>query len=312
MGKDRKAICETGKTYLINPNLLFGQEVGDNNVSVPIEDLNIYVELTTSKKSRSIIDVGEEGVVAESSTSGPVPISFIDGNANGKFEADGTPKKSLTTSYTELSTVFNQTADTEKFGIASIDISFNSSYAPLVTIKFIDVRGASLFNTAGPNGPQSEYASFFDLPYPIFDLTIKGYYGKAVKYCLHLTKWNAKFNDKTGNFEITADFIGYTYAMLTDMLLGYLRAIVETPIGREKFNKAKGEMKNPAELITIQEFLNKIKDGNKSIVKLQSDDDNITKLSQNTELKSNMTELEKLINASIESLTVPNSDKLDG
>jgi len=163
----------------------------------------------------------------------------------------------------------------------------------LVTIKFIDVRGASLFNTAGPNGPQSEYASFFDLPYPIFDLTIKGYYGKAVKYCLHLTKWNAKFNDKTGNFEITADFIGYTYAMLTDMLLGYLRAIVETPIGREKFNKAKGEMKNPAELITIQEFLNKIKDVNKSIVKLQSDDDNITKLSQNTELKSNIDRIRK-------------------
>jgi hypothetical protein len=36
------------------------------------------------------------------------------------------------------------------------------------------------------------------LPYPLFELTIKGYYGKPVKYCLHLTKFNSKFNSQTG------------------------------------------------------------------------------------------------------------------
>ena len=41
MGKDRKTICETGKTYISNQNLLFVQEVGVTKVSVPIKDVNI-------------------------------------------------------------------------------------------------------------------------------------------------------------------------------------------------------------------------------------------------------------------------------
>ncbi len=234
------AICSAGKSFLINPNMLFGQEASDN-LFVPPEDLNIYVELTTSKKSRSVLDLTDDGFVGTSTEKGKGKVSFIDGSPNGEAKTDknGNPLKdengnpiigkSLTTSYTELTTVFNKTADTEKFGISSIDIDFNSSYAPLVHIEFVDIRGASLFNTGNP--PKSEYSGFFDLPYPIFELKVKGYYGKTVKYCLHLTSWNARFNAKTGNFEISADFIGYTYAMLSDMLLGYLRAITKTDKG---------------------------------------------------------------------------------
>ena len=40
-------------------------------------------------------------------------------------------------------------------------------------------------------------------------------------------------------------------------------------------------MINPAELVTIQEFLDKIADVNEAIVKLQNDDENIVKLGVN-------------------------------
>jgi hypothetical protein len=67
----------------------------------------------------------------------------------------------------------------------------------------------------------NKFSTFFQLPYPMYELTVKGYYGQAVKYCLHMIKFNTKFNSQTGNFEITANFIGYTYAMLSDMILGF-------------------------------------------------------------------------------------------
>ena len=50
-----------------------------------------------------------------------------------------------------------------------------------------------------------------------------------------MTKFTSKFNSSTGNFEITASFIGYTYAMLSDMLIGYLKAIPFTTIGADLY-----------------------------------------------------------------------------
>lgn len=301
--------CSAGKTYLLDPNLLFGQGI-DENIYVTPEDLNIYVELTTSRKNRSIIDIKDDGFEAQSTDVGKSRVSFIDGTENGEIGIDGEKKKSLTTSYTELTTVFNKTADTEKFGITSIDIDFNSAYAPLIHIEFVDIRGASLFNTGNP--PKSEYASFFDLPYPIFQLKVKGYYGRPVKYCLHLVKWNARFNAKSGNFEISADFIGYTYALLSDMLLGYLRAIVETDAGYAKFLEAKSEMNNEAELITINELLDKIVDVNEAIAKLNNTDSDVQELSKNKEINSAIESLEALLKDGMNGIKEPDSSSPEG
>jgi len=102
----------------------------------------------------------------------------------------------------------------QSFGIDSINITtkgFNAT--PQVTINFIDVRGKTLFESP----ENSPYRSFFHLPWPIFYLTIKGYFGKAIKYRLHLVKFNTKFNGSTGNFEITCNFVGSTYAYLNDI-----------------------------------------------------------------------------------------------
>jgi hypothetical protein len=102
----------------------------------------------------------------------------------------------------------------QSFGIDGIEITTKGFNAiPQVTINFIDVRGKTLFESP----QESPYKAFFHLPWPIFYLTVKGYYGKAIRYRLHLVKFNTKFNESNGNFEITTNFVGSTYAYLNDI-----------------------------------------------------------------------------------------------
>ena len=108
------------------------------------------------------------------------------------------------------------------------------------------------------------------LPYPIYKLRVKGYYGQPVDYCLHMTKFNSRFNSQTGNFEITANFIGYTYAMLSDMLLGYLRAIPYTVLGIEKYKKLKDEDNT---ILTLDELYKQISLINQNVDKILSNSD---------------------------------------
>lgn len=104
----------------------------------------------------------------------------------------------------------------QAFGIESINIAVKGgNFIPQININFIDVRGKTLFEQ--PN--DSPYNTFFHLPWPIFYLTIKGYYGKAIKYRLHLTKFSSKFNEENGNFEISTTFVGSTFAYLNDIPL---------------------------------------------------------------------------------------------
>ena len=212
----------------VDPNNLDNNPI--TNVPVNLEDLSIFVSLETTQKPR--------GQIKDSTytTSGGKygKINFLDGSQAGPNECD----RSLTTSYTDINSDFQTTDDFEGFGMESIDITFDTAYTPIIKIKFIDIRGGML-----SRGNNSKYSFFFNLPYPIFSLTVKGYYGKAVTYCLHMTKWNANFNSQTGNFEIDAEFIGYTYAMLTDLLMGYMRAIPYTTVGKTVFNEVINEYK---------------------------------------------------------------------
>ena len=234
----------------VDPNNLGNNEI--TNIPVNTEDLSIFVELTTTKRPRGII---KNGTYNQTNGSDGV-INFIDGSKLSDNKCD----KSLTTNYTNINTTFKADDSFEGFGMESIDITFDTAYTPLVKIKFIDIRGGVL-----SRGNDSIYNIFFNLPYPIFNLTVKGYYGQAVSYCLHLVRWNSKFNSQTGNFEIDAEFIGYTFAMLTDLLMGYMRAIPYTTYGQKVFNDVKGEyeklrVKNgiTSDIITIDEMLYKI------------------------------------------------------
>ena len=117
---------------------------------------------------------------------------------------------------------FYQSDDTaQSFGIDSISINIKGGgFIPQITINFIDVRGKTLFESP----ENSPYKAFFHLPWPIFYLTVKGYYGKAIRYRLHMTKFTSRFSEN-GNFEVTTTFVGSTYAFLNDIpLMGILNA----------------------------------------------------------------------------------------
>ena len=257
--------CSSGKTKLIDPNNFYGQS-SSNNMSVPLEDLTISVQLTTMKKGRTVLSSNIDTNTAQSSNT--VKVTFIEGT-----EVNG--EKVLTSKFTDLTTVFDKDtpSSSENLGITNIDIDFNSSYAPMVTINFIDLRGSSIFqNESQLNNHENKYSVFFQLPYPLYELTIKGYYGKPVKYCLHMTKFNSKFNSQTGNFEITASFIGYTYAMLSDMLLGILKAIPYTSKGAIKY----GELKT----LNLNELMIKIGQIDSNLSKIGASDPDAAKMSK--------------------------------
>jgi hypothetical protein len=198
-------VNENGVRY-IDPN--------PTNEIVNHEDLVMYVKLVARTKGRSIIT--SDGVTTE--IEAELKNVNKDGETNFTYS---TGEQYMDTKWTNIgggSTVLGE--DLGAFGITNINIEFKSSFMPQITIDFVDVRGATLFE----QGPCSPYSLFFHLPYPVFELTVKGYYGKPVTYTLALTKFNTKFNDKTGNFESKAEFVGYTYAFLADIPIGYVMA----------------------------------------------------------------------------------------
>lgn len=109
--------------------------------------------------------------------------------------------------------------DSESFGINNISVTLNRAFTPVVNITFTDVRGQTLFE----QGANSPYAAFFQLPYPLFKLKLKGYYGKAVEYQLMLEKFNASFDSATGNYNVTCNFKGRVTALLADITLQEMR-----------------------------------------------------------------------------------------
>ncbi len=113
----------------------------------------------------------------------------------------------------------NYDSSGQSFGMESINISVKgANFTPTITINFIDIRGKTLFESS----TNSPYKAFFHLPWPIFYLTVKGYYGKAIRYRLHMTKFSSKFNESTGNFEVATTFVGSTYAYLNDITLSQI------------------------------------------------------------------------------------------
>ena len=113
-----------------------------------------------------------------------------------------------------------QDVDTQLLGITRISIKMNASYVPEVTIEMTDIQGRVLFEY----GDLSPYGVFFQLPYPIFILTVKGYYGKAIKLELMLKDFNARFDPSDGSYKVTTTFISRSHALLSDTLIDFLYA----------------------------------------------------------------------------------------
>ena len=113
-----------------------------------------------------------------------------------------------------------QDVDTQLLGITRISIKMNASFVPTVTVEMTDIQGRVLFE----HGDQSPYGVFFQLPYPIFILTVKGYYGKAIKLELMLETFNARFDPSDGSYKVTTNFKARSHALLNDTLIDYLYA----------------------------------------------------------------------------------------
>lgn len=211
--------------YLVDPNPP-GMEAHNT------EDLFIYVKLSAFDRNRS----------NTSGTSGEINFIATQVNYNSKGEiiknSEGKQQTYATTDYTRIGgvTPADGRGILEGFGINSIDIKYNASLVPQVDISFTDVRGSSLFDVISEDNKKSPYSVFFKMPYPVFQLSVKGYYGKTVDYCLHMLNWTSDFDGGTGNFNINANFVGFQQAFLADMLIGNIIGTINTPEGFAKLN----------------------------------------------------------------------------
>ena len=198
---------------VIDPNkVVVNGKVQDRLVNA--EDLVMYANLTAKITPRSKI-------IAGGGSGDQISIDIADGELNflkpeGKksFDSDWTDaftEPGFTTGNSPKSKGGN---DFQGFGITSISVKINASYIPQVSINFTDIRGKTLFEQARGNTP---YTAFFHLPYPTFFLTLKGYYGKAVRYQLTLQKFVSRFDPGSGDYIVSCDFKGNHIALLRDI-----------------------------------------------------------------------------------------------
>lgn len=153
----------------------------------------------------------------------------------------------LTTYYTDISfDSYKEKTQIEGLGVESVQISYESWYTPTVTIKFVDVRGSALWGREEAVHVNEKltvdnvFGAFFTMPYPLFRLQVKGFFGKPVTYQLTCSSFKGEFNTNTGNFEAIATFIGYSWSLLTDIPFAYLVAApYATYIGAEYWERKK-------------------------------------------------------------------------
>jgi hypothetical protein len=198
---------------IVNPNKVYNDQNFPEDRLIKHEELVMYANLQCNLQPRSRLLVGEDFQTLQ--TIATTKINFLKPNG----------KEYLSTSWTDIPGVASNNSSTtinsELLGITNINYKATSSYISTVDIQLEDIRGRALFES----GNESIYSAFFNLPYPTFYLTIKGYYGKAIKYPLILQKFQASFDSGSGNFLITLNFVGYKYNVLTDIAQSYLYAV---------------------------------------------------------------------------------------
>jgi len=210
-------------TCVVDPNPI-------GNISVPTEDLFIFARLRAFPQNRSTIVSNNTYSSKSQDEDG---IYFIGRNK----KSDGY----LTTDYSNIGGVDGGKTE-EGLGITNIRINMNMFTPSTVEIDFVDVRGAAIFNDYERQVGKdyyntSKYNAFFTMPYPIFELTVKGYYGKATTYYLNLIDFKATLDGETGDFSIKTKFIGYDYAFLADIITKYVIDLNNTSVGKDLLSK---------------------------------------------------------------------------
>jgi hypothetical protein len=261
--------------YIEDPNSV---NINNNMINaIPqYQDMHIFAELTAKRKGRTVL-VSTEGHTYETKKTGledSLLVNFLGVNQN----ADSPNYLRFTTNYYDGSTG-NET-QYEGFGITSIKTLINSSFIPQVNIQFVDIRGVTFFNQEN-----SPYRVLFDFPPPIFNLKIKGYYGKTLEYDLHLVKYTTEFKAENGNFIIDAQFVALTYAPLSDVLFRYSINFPLMLSGNTSTPSTETPPKNTNDLVLkLKNLYSAISDQIKTDEISTQYDNTLKKITQNAEL----------------------------
>jgi hypothetical protein len=228
----------------IDPNSTINKDGEISPRNLEQEKLVMYVNLEADIVSRSILSSDNDVNTITSIASGT--INFLKNQNGGDYDTSWSDTYTFN-SKESGSDIFKSDTSSQSFGIDTINIEIKGiNIVPKVDITFIDVRGKTLFESP----EDSPYKAFFHVPWPIFYLTVKGFYGKAIRYRLHLVKFTSKFNEGNGNFEISTSFVGATYAYLSDIpLQGILNAPYMFPV--ESVQVEKTDTKNNKILQTV-------------------------------------------------------------
>ena len=265
---------EYDNILVVNPNEIYGPNGARQERLVDHEDLVYYANLETFLIPRTKLAIGEAFPTIENTTIATLfggeedlKVNFL--KPKGKQYFDTSWSNQLTGEGSRGTNALNQTVetpisvdgrrvfqrsvkkyeDTQLLGIKSIRVNIKGTGVPEVNIEMVDIQGRSLFE----QGDNSLYSAFFNYPYPLFYLTLKGYYGKAIRYRLSLLSFNATFDADTGNYNISLKLIGKFTALLFDTPLAYAvnapkmyntQITVTEPNGnKSSFNTYKGRQK---------------------------------------------------------------------
>lgn len=149
--------------------------------------------------------------------------------------------------------------DNGLLGITSISVKQGLDFLPVINITLEDIKGRALFES----GDNSPYAAFFNLPYPQFKLTLKGYYGKAIKLSLMLQSFNSRYDTYSGNFKIDLKFYTYKYTILNEISMGYLLAVphmYQSRIQIQPIQGSKNTKFNSVKETTVSRGFQKVKE----------------------------------------------------
>lgn len=120
------------------------------------------------------------------------------------------------------------------FGITSINIDISPSMQPVIDITFKDFygnmaiefnRNKDFINGIVGGNDNLNYSSIFELPYPKFKLTLKGYLGRPVALDLNVKRIDVNYQPNDGSYEIKATFIPNLYGFFSDMPFYFLKSI---------------------------------------------------------------------------------------
>ena len=234
MANNGKNTVQKGRINYIEPNnIVSANKGGRDNEIWAMEEYNISVDLQviTPLRVNTVSLSGNDDKISIMAMNNKNPIgryvSFLQGSKLDRNNNGSLTDKYINSTYTEIKN--GEVSSTENLGITRIDVRFDEQFYPQVQITFVDVRGFSLMMPSEVAEYENKnfdnlFSALFHYPYPRFLLTLKGQYGGKVTLQLAVSEFYTSFNQDTGNFEITVDFIGYMYGLYSDIPMNLLIA----------------------------------------------------------------------------------------